>query len=249
MTIIAVVNQKGGVGKTTTAVTLAHGLACDSGKRILLIDLDTQGNVSDALGIPKSGALMEWLMLEKPITEVAYSARPMLDVIRSDKSTVRLKISLAGMDFREKVIARALKEYEKEYETVILDCAPSVDLLQIAALMAADLVIIPTKLDQFSVTGVVETIKSVRTVQEEAGRIGMGLAGIIPTFYDRVTTESHEQLKALATAFGAYVWPAVPQDTICREGSRLGRTVWEIGMRGKAAGAYREILDRLEKMI
>lgn len=248
MAIIAVINQKGGVGKTTTAVTLAHGLVLDCGKRVLLVDLDTQGNAADALGVEKNGALMEWLMLERDVADVAIEARPKLDLIRSDKSTVRLKVSLAGMDFRERVLARALKGYEREYETVVMDCAPSVDVLQIAALMAADLVIIPTKLDQFSVAGVVDTIKSLRTVQDEAGARAK-LAGIVPTFYDRVTSESHGQLKALAGAFGAYVWPAVPQDVICREGSRLGKTVWEYGQTGRAAGAYREILDRLEKML
>lgn len=245
--IITVANQKGGVGKTTTAVTLAHGLACDYGARVLLIDLDTQGNCSDALGIEKAGSLLEWLLLDRTIAQVAVTARANLNVIRSDKSTVKLKLSLSGMDFREKVLSVALRGYKDLYDVVIIDCAPSVDVLHMAAMVAADLLIIPTKLDQFSVEGVVETVRSMKTVQEMTNS-RIDLAGIIPTFYDRVTNESHSQLEALVKAFSSYVWPVIPQDTTCREGSRLGRTIWELKTDGKAADGYRKCMEKLAGM-
>lgn len=248
MAIITVANQKGGVGKTTTAVTLAAGLAQDHGLEVLIIDLDTQGNVSDSLRIEKSGALLEWLLLEKKLTDVVINARKRLDVVRSDKTTVKLKISLAGMEFRESVLSNALKGYENYYDLVVIDCAPSVDVLHTASMVAADLLIIPTRLDQFSIEGVVETLRSLATVQQIT-KSRCELAGIIPTFYDRVTNESHEQLKALARAYTKFVWPPIPQSAMCRSASRMGRTVWEFNPKSNVADGYRECLKRLLKLL
>lgn len=246
MTIIAVANQKGGVGKTTTAVTLAHGLSI-KGYEVLMIDLDTQGNVSDALGIQKNSSLYEWLILDKELSDVSMKARTRLEVIRSDKTTARLKISLGGMNFREQILASALKGYEKFWDHVVIDCAPSVDVLHTAAMVIADLLIIPTKLDQFSIDGVVETINSLETVREMT-KSKCKVAGIIPTFYDKVTKESHAQLKALADYEPTLTWPPVAQDTSCREASRIGKTLWEITP-GRALTGYAECLDRLIKIL
>ena len=259
MTIITIANQKGGVGKTTTAVTLAMGLAI-RGRQVLLVDLDTQGNVSDALGIEKSSALYEWLILDKDKKEVAINslrlddvkeqnvaARKRLDVIRSDKTTAKLKMILGGMEYREQVIDRALNCYENYWDDVVIDCAPSVDVLHTAAMVAADWLIIPTKLDQFSVDGVVETLNSLAAVRSMT-KSKCKCAGIIPTFYDRVTKESHAQLKALAEYAPELVWPPVAQDTSCREASRIGKLLWEIP-HGRALTGYAECLDRLLKII
>jgi len=249
MTIITVANQKGGVGKTTTAVTLAHGLAANQFMEVLLVDLDTQGNVSDALGIEKSAALYEWLILEKPMKEVAVNARKRLDVIRSNKMTAKLKVSLSGMDFREQVLANGLSGYQNYWDVVVIDCAPSVDVLHTAAMVAADLLIIPTRLDQFSVDGVVETLTSLDSVRR-ATKSRCELAGIIPTFFDRVTNESHAQLEALAKVYGKSVWPVVRQDTGCRSASRLGKTLWECEIPPAGAlGGYEECLSRLVELL
>ena len=245
--IITVANQKGGVGKTTTAVTLASGLAALHGMEVLLVDLDTQGNCSDALGLEKAGDLSEWLLYEKPLAEARFGARNKLYLIRSDKTTERLKAVLSGMDFREKILSRRLRDYDKLWDVVVIDCAPSTDVLHTAAMVAADLLIIPSRLDQFSVMGVVETIRSLNTVREMTNSTCQ-IAGIIPTFFDRVTNESHNQLTALAGAFKNKVWPVIPQDVTCREASRLGKTLWEMGS-GKARDAYVECLDRLVELV
>lgn len=246
MAIVAVVNQKGGVGKTTTAVTLAMGLAL-RGREDLVVDSDTQGNVSDALGIEKSSSLYEWLILDKDMKDVAMNARTRLDVIRSDKTTAKLKMILGGMDYREQVFARALDGYEDYWDDVVIDCAPSVDVLHTAAMVAADWLIIPTKLDQFSIDGVVETLHSLEAVRSMT-KSKCRCAGIIPTFYDKVTNESHAQLKALFDYAPELVWPPVAQDTSCREASRLGLTLWETAP-GRALTGYAECLDRLMKIL
>jgi chromosome partitioning protein len=137
-TTIAILNQKGGVGKTTTAVTIASGLA-RMGCRVLLIDLDTQGNVADSLGLPHGDDLRRLLSpdLRCPLENVITpSGLKCLDVIRSDKSTTALKQTLAGVTLREYVLADVLQD--SGYDVIALDCAPSVDLLHFAALVAAD---------------------------------------------------------------------------------------------------------------
>ena len=154
LTILAILNQKGGVGKTTTAVTLASGLA-KKGMQVLLIDLDTQGNVADSLGLPAGDDLRRLLSpeLHCPLDQVVTpSGLDHLDVIRSDKSTTALKQVLAGVTLREYILIDALQH--SGYEVIILDCAPSVDLLHFAALVAADYLLIPTRLDKLAVNGV-----------------------------------------------------------------------------------------------
>ena len=247
MTIVTIANQKGGVGKTTTAVNLAHGAAI-RGMNVLIVDLDTQGNVADALGLDEGQDLYDWLIRGVAFEDVAHgSTRERLDVIRSNKMTAALKVSLSGMDFREMILANALNTLF-DYDLVILDCPPSVDVLHTAALVAADWLIIPTKLDQFAIKGVIEMLHSLDSVQR-ATRSRCQLAGIIPTFYDKVTNESQAQLENLAANYGAYVWPPVAQDTSCRVANRVGKTLWELEGHPRALVGYAECLERLLKII
>lgn len=251
MAIVCVANQKGGVGKTTSAVTLAAG-AARRGYKVLLIDLDSQGNVADSLGMDAGGELTMWLVQDMDIWRVAVQARENLDVIRADKTTANLKIMLSGMDFREYTLMNALGKYE--YDLVIMDCAPSVDVLHTAALVAADYLIIPTKLDQFAIKGVRESLRSLQAVQH-ASRSKCQLAGVLPTFYDRVTKESQAQLVNLSEAFRGLVWPVIPQDVNCREANRMGKTLYEYDAKsrairgveetGRLAGGYDAALFRL----
>jgi len=225
-TIICVANQKGGVGKTTTAVNLAYGASWHYGRKTLLIDLDAQGNVADSLGMEQGSDLYEWLINRKPLSKTQQrTSLQLLHVIRSDKTTAMLKMQLTGMSFREMVLAKAMEEVSQDI--VIIDCPPSIDILHTAALVAADYLIIPTRLDQFAIKGVTEVLQSLAAVRR-GSTSKCELAGIVPTFFERRTNESHNQLINLAEAFGRYVWPIIPQDVTCRECHRLGKTLWEI---------------------
>ncbi len=242
MIIITIANQKGGVGKTTTAVTLASGLAREK-KQTMLIDLDAQGNVADALGMDSGSELYDMLIKEQiPAGHYDY-----LKVIRSDKKTELVKMVLTGMDFREMVLRNVLAKVDEYYDYCVIDCAPSVDILQTAALVAADYLIIPTKLDQFSVKGVREMLKSLTAVRAASPSM-CELAGILPTFYDQVTNESHMQLKNLAEAFRENVWTPIRADTKCREASREGKTLWQIG-KCNAMEGYRAMMERVKELM
>jgi chromosome partitioning protein len=258
MVVIAIANQKGGVGKTTTAVTLGHGFA-RQGYRVLLADLDSQGNVADSLGLAPGDDLRRLLspdLKEALGSVVTPSGRERLELVRSDKTTASLKQTLAGVTLREYVLADALEG--ADYGLVILDCAPSVDLFHYAALVAADWLLVPTRLDKLAVNGVRDVLQTLVSLQRVSH---CQLAGVIPTFYERVTRESHEQLLHLARTFGRQVFPPIPQDTQCREATRYGQTLWEYAPRaralagfeadgrGKMIGGYTQVMARIQELM
>lgn len=232
MKIITIANQKGGVGKTTTAVTLAHGLAM-CGQRTLLIDLDPQGHVAFALGIDKQPGLYRMIVDEEPIENVAVSTRDSLDIIPGDKRTEKAKRTVVISNFPTEILTRLLKH--ADYDVVILDMAPSLDVLHVSALMASDWVIIPTKLDAMAVDGVNEVLRSMGEVVERGHRLGYS---ILPTFYDRTTRETILQLKALVATFHEHVWPPIPQDTHAREAPAYGQSLWEFCAKSPAVVGY-----------
>lgn len=246
--IICVANQKGGVGKTTTAVTIAHGLAL-SGRRTLLIDLDPQGHVAFSLGIPKTPGFYNLIVDEEPIEKVAVpTKRGNLEIIPGDKHTEKAKRTIVISNFPTETISRALKD--AEYDIVILDLAPSLDVLHVSALMASDWVLIPTKLDAMAIDGVNEVLRSMGEVVERGHRLGYS---ILPTFFDRTTKETVVQFQALVEAFKERVWPPIPQDTKAREAPAYGKSLWEycpqspavVGFDNQRASGYVSALSRL----
>lgn len=250
--VIAVANQKGGVGKTATAVNIAHGAAL-RGFRVLLVDLDSQGNVADSLGMDEGNELRAWLNGGVPQIN---QARENLWVIRSNKDTANFKNELASRDYREMVISEALADLLSAvpYDLVVMDCAPSIDVLHVAALTAADYLIVPTRLDQFAAKGVLEILRTLSAVNRRGGRCH--LAGILPTFYDRQTLETQTQLESLVQAFGGQVWPLIPMDSKIRSANRAGKTLWEFSPSTRAikgidgvGGGYLSVLDRLLSLL
>lgn len=257
MTIFAVVNQKGGVGKTVTAVNLAHGFAL-RGYRTLLVDLDPQGNVADCLGLPAGNDLHQLLFpgINLPLALAATaSGRENLDVVRSDKTSANLKVAIGSLSDRprEFILDDALAN--APYEVVILDCAPSVDILHTLAVVAAHYILIPTRLDQLAVKGVRDMLVTLKSLERITT---CQLGAIIPTFYDRTTNESYLQLKHLVKSFQNYVWPPIPQDVVCRESTRFGKTLWEYAPNtraitgytdraGKLIGGYQQVIERVEE--
>lgn len=245
MITIAIVNQKGGVGKTTTAVSLATGISL-TGKPTLLIDLDPQGNVADSLGIDPGDDLYQWLALG---ANKNVEPLPHLTVIRSDKSTANLKQILASKGFAEFSLVDALDVYKLDYQhdVCILDCAPSLDVLHTAALVAADYVLVPTKLDQLSIKGVQQVLETMEALRRRGAHCV--LLGVLPTFYDRQTNESQIQLQNLVDAFGGNVWQPIPTDAAIRTANRMGETVWSYKPRPRSWEAWSNTVKRLMRVI
>jgi len=225
MRVVLVANQKGGVGKTTTAVTLADLLARVS-VRTLLVDLDAQGNVADAMGLTKGSGLYE-LLFGDTAADVSPSGRAGLDVVLGDHRTAEARQRLAGLPFREKVLADRLATMgERGYEVIVLDSAPGVDLLQISGLVACTDLLVPVELSHLAIVGAGDLLRSVESLRRLDGFQGR-LLGFLPTRWDRSTVESRGQLRGLWKRFGDLVWPAIPVDTKVREAARAGRTLWE----------------------
>lgn len=257
MITLAIANQKGGTGKTTTALTLGHKLAI-KGYRVLLIDTDGQGHVSTGLGLPKAPGIERlvdwWLGNGEPLIA---NARRGLDVVPSDARTGHAKQRLAGMRFREDFLSKALQELNG-YDVAVIDCAPSVDVLHTSAVVAADWLIVPTRLDYLAVDGVNEVIKFLRDVKQY--RHAADLLGILPTFYDRRTNETLEQLRTLVDAFGDLVAPPIPIDVHLREAPAYGRTIWEYApntrsvtgieaANQKVYGGYERFVDQVKERV
>ena len=255
--IIAIANQKGGVGKTTTAVTLGAGLAM-TGHRTLIVDLDPQGHVAHMLNLPKAGSLRRWFYDGEPLEKETVEVRDRLSVLRGDKSTDRVKGKIRDESYGEELFARGLVEDTSKFDIVILDMAPSLDVLHVAGLLAADTVLIPTKLRFTDLDGVSEVIRSIQEVSRHGHTISNYV--FLPTFFDRTTKETCVRLRELNQAFKGRVWPPIMQDVKAAEAPGHGQTLWEYApgcsavagytdTNGKRVGGYSDTLGRIISLV
>lgn len=248
--IVSVANQKGGVGKTTTTLTLAAALA-SRGRKILILDTDPQGHIAIGLGLEKSPDLYRLIVDDEPIVKIAQQARENLWIIASDKRTEKAKRYLVSMDYREHAVTNALAY--APFDMILIDMAPSLDVLHVAALVASDWLIIPTRLDHLAIDGVNEVLKTYAEINHNGGNI-QGFS-VLPTFYDRTTNETQTQLAALVGAFPENILPPIPADVRAREAAAYGKSLWEyaphcpalMGYQNGAGhvGGYAQVLERL----
>lgn len=237
MKIISCANQKGGVGKTTTCINLAHYFA-RRGKRVLVVDMDVQGHAATCLGRAKGNGLFKLLVMEEPIERVVEFARPGMNLITSNKMTEKIKTFMSDMVGRELYIAKCLTVIEG-YDLVLIDLAPGSDLLHVGALVASDYMIIPAKLDFLALDGVMEILATVRSLAQLPSVEPPQLIGVLPTMYERTTNETVENLRRLAEAVSeAVVLPPIPADTHVREAAARGLTIWEYAPDTAAAIGY-----------
>ncbi|NUM46655.1 MAG: ParA family protein [Anaerolineales bacterium] len=257
--ILAIANQKGGVGKTTTGVTLAAGLAL-RGYKTLLVDLDSQGHVSRALNLAKQDMLRRWFYDEEPLLKVIAPVRENFWVLQGDKGTDRVTGRIREESYGEELFAEMLRTQTQQasFDVVLLDLAPSISNLQIAALIAAHYALIPTRLRMMDIDGVQEILRSI----QQLTRHGHQLLGwyILPTFFDRTTNETVMRLKELAGAFGNRVWPPILHDVKVSEAPGRGKTLWEYAPKcnallgyvnggGLRVGGYADTLERVSALL
>ena len=248
MKAIVVANQKGGVGKTTTAVTLGHGLALRS-KRVLLVDADPQGQVATFLGVRQESGLFELLVSNRPLAEVIRQAdangnvRPGLRLIPGDKRTATAQVVMAAEGFHLSSLAGVLDGAEADYDYIIFDTSPSVGLLQEAALYASNWLLIPSAVDYASTEGLTAVLSTLTDLRKRGG--GCRLLGIVPTFYDEITTESRNTLEQLREHLGDAVWQPIHRATVLRECAAEGVTIFEKAPQSRAAGEYEALAERV----
>lgn len=241
-----VANQKGGVGKTTTSVTLAFGLA-ESGRRVLLIDLDPHASATRYLGVPA----------EPPPAGVyeLFNGEPLAALMR-DTSVATLKLvaaqpALATLDRkfaadpgRGLVLTRALSTVKDDFDFAVIDCPPTLGLLQVNALAAADQLIIAAQTEPLALPGVAGMRRTAQMIETSRARPLPCL--IVPTLYDKRTRAGVEARAELERQYQSTVWDdAVPVDTRLRDASREGRPVWALDPESRAAFAYRRLLRTL----
>lgn len=255
MDTLAIINQKGGVWKTTSAVTIAHGLA-KSGYSVLLVDLDAQGNVADALGMKKKPHLHTFLTANAGLSAVYPTGRDGLDVVMGDRMTADTKRLLSADPFGIQKLKAALDGVAREYDVCILDAAPGADILQMSALVACTHFIIPVGLAELAVIGAVDALGMVASLKQHGAFSGRFL-GVLPTQWERTTNESQHQLEMMTEKFNQLVWPPIPVDTKAREAARLGQTLLEyaidsravtgVALNGHFCGGYARVVARLIK--
>jgi chromosome partitioning protein len=246
MKIITVANQKGGVAKTTTAVTLAHGLAI-KGQETLLIDLDPQGQCASALGLLQESGVFNLLVGGQTLHDVTRTTgRKHLWLIPGDKRTATAQLVLNAEGFDLAAMRDVLRPAQRTgLQVVVIDTAPSVGGLQEAALFAADLVVIPTAADYLASEGVLKVLDTLKALQAKQGW-GGAVLGVLPTFYDDVTRESRATLADLKETLGnGLVLPPVHRATVLRECSAEGKTIWEKAPQHRAAEEYAGLVWRI----
>ncbi len=254
--IIAITNQKGGVGKTTTAVNLGASLAA-SEQPTLIIDSDPQGNTTSALGFPKDPArrtIYQALILDEAIERIIIDAKvDGLDLIPSDKNLVGAAVELVSMDNREYRLREALTQVKEKYAYILIDCPPSLDLLTLNALAASDSVLVPIQCEYLALEGVSELLDTLMRLRRTINP-SLAIEGILLTMYDDRTSLSKQVAADLRSFFGSQVFESViPRNVRLAEAPSHGMPVMFYDIHSKGAESYiqlaKEVIANAQKRL
>ena len=243
---IAIVGFKGGIGKTTTCVSLGAGLA-RRGHRVLLVDTDTQANLAISLGLNSYRySLADVLAYTKRAEDCILKARRNLDLLPSDirlfKAQQRMVLELG----REEIFADILSRLD-EYEYQLVDCAPSVSLLTVNAVGYVDEVFIPVSMEMLALAGARQFVSYLRTISRMLGH-GATIRLIIPTFYDPRRRVSDQVLQTLHRDFSSRVTHPIRIDTRLSEAPGVGRTIFEYARKSRGAQDYARLTELVEQL-
>lgn len=249
--IIAILNQKGGVGKTTTAINLATYLA-KLGKKILIIDLDPQSNATSGLGVDK-------LKLEKTIFQVLMQAQALEEAIIDIENNLKLipsNADLAGAEIqlvatigREFKLRDALTNLAKSQDVILIDCPPSLGLLTVNALVAATDIIIPVQAEYYAMEGLSQLLQIVQRVQQGLNP-NLQMLGLVITMYDSRTVLSEQVRTEVEKAFGTLLFKTViPRNVRLAEAPSHGKSIVNYDKWSKGARAYKNLAKEVNKRV
>ena len=254
--ILAIANRKGGVGKTTTAVNIATAMAA-AGKKVLVVDLDPQGNASTSMGIDKKGAQVSsydvLLGMKKATDAVVWTDIPRFSMIPSSPDLAAAEIELVNMPEREFALKRALLKDGINYDYILIDCPPSLSLITINALVAADGVIIPLQCEFLALEGVADLIKNINTIKRNFNPKLM-LQGVVLTMYDKRNNLTQMVEDDVRNFFGKKVYDTViPRNVKISEAPSHGKPVLLYDFKCPGSQAYigltKEVLRRERELI
>jgi chromosome partitioning protein len=246
--VICVANQKGGVGKTTTAINLGTSLALQ-GKNILLIDIDPQGNAGSGIGFGRAQVqenIYHVLVLEKDIKDIIQKTTiEKLDFIGSTIDLIGAEIELVNLPARETRLRKSLEKVKDQYDFIIIDCPPSLGLLTVNSLTAADSVLIPLQCEYYALEGLSQLLTTVKLVR---GSLNPGLAieGIVLTMFDKRNSLSHQVAKEINEHFYSKVFKVIiPRNVRLAEAPSYGKPVFFYDKSSPGAQSYLDLAQAI----
>lgn len=250
MKILAVTNQKGGVGKTTTSVNLAASLAA-KGKRVLLIDLDPQGNATTGCGVDKSKlqvSIYHVLIGNKSIADVVHTLENGgFDMVPANRELAGAEIELVNEPLREMRLKTALGALSKLYDYVLMDCPPALNLVTVNALTAADTVMIPMQCEYYALEGLSDLVNTIKKVRQHLNPV-LEIEGLLRTLFDNRNTLSQQVSQQLEQHFADKVYKTViPRNIRLAEAPSYGMPVLIYDKNSKGAQAYMELAQEVIK--
>lgn len=242
--IISVVNQKGGVGKTTTVINLSAGLA-EKKKKVLIIDIDPQGNASSGCGLTKNKLAKTTydLLIEDVSIEdiIVTSPNEKIDLIPSNMNLAGTEVELVGIKQREFILKKKLEEIKDKYDYIFIDCPPAVNILTINALTASDTVMIPMQCEYYALEGLSQLMQTVKLVKDTTNK-NLALEGIVFTMFDNRTNLSIQVVNEVEKFFAEYIYKTkISRSVRISEAPSFGMSCVSFAPKSKAADQFREL--------